>query len=138
MRGSTSSTMDPAGLRSYVGGPSVRSAAFTVFLETPCTRAISEIDIFSDRRSRRISAQSSTHNTPSSSGSVEARLIRKVVSFRLPRPGQFSRAVDKRGFGTSDLAGRLAHKTRIGADTPHAGAAAYRAVHHVELGWVIL
>ena len=96
MRGSTSSTIDPAGSRSYFGGASERSAAFTVFLEMPCTRAISEIDSFSARRNRRISAQSSTANTPSSSGSVGARVIRKVVSFRLPRPGQFSPAVDSR------------------------------------------
>jgi hypothetical protein len=35
MRGSTSSTIDPAGLRSYFGAASERSAALTVFLATP-------------------------------------------------------------------------------------------------------
>jgi hypothetical protein len=65
-----------------------------VFLETPNTRAISEIDSFSARRNRRISAQSSTLNTHFLPGSIQARVIRKVVSFRLPRPGQFSLAVD--------------------------------------------
>ena len=39
------------------------NAAFTVFRETPNTRAISEIGNRSDRRNRRISAQSSTLNT---------------------------------------------------------------------------
>jgi hypothetical protein len=34
-----------------------------VFREIPITRAISEIGNFSDRRNRRISAQSSTLNT---------------------------------------------------------------------------
>jgi hypothetical protein len=54
----------------------------------------SEIDISSARRNRRISAQSSTLNTHFLSGSVAARVIRKVVSFRVPRPVQFSDAVD--------------------------------------------
>jgi hypothetical protein len=94
MRGSTASTIEPAGLRSYFGGASDPNAARTVFLETSNTRAISEIDIRSARHSRRISAQSSTLNTHFLPGSVRARVIRKVVSFRLPRPGQFSRAVD--------------------------------------------
>jgi hypothetical protein len=35
MRGSTSSTIDPAGVRSYFGGTSEAIAARTVFLETP-------------------------------------------------------------------------------------------------------
>jgi hypothetical protein len=64
MRGSTASTIDPASLRSYLGGASERSAAFTVFREMPNTRAISEIDTFSARRSRRISAQPSTASNP--------------------------------------------------------------------------
>ena len=59
------------------------------------------------RRSRRISAQSSTESTPSSSGSVGARVIRKVVSLRMPRPGQFSGAVDSGGH-CSISAGRAA------------------------------
>jgi hypothetical protein len=62
-RGSTSSTTDPAGVRRYRGGPSLANADLTVFLEIPNPRAISEIDTPSDRRNRRISAQSSTSNT---------------------------------------------------------------------------
>ena len=41
IRGSTASTIDPAGLRSYFGGASEANAARTVFLEHPTTRAIS-------------------------------------------------------------------------------------------------
>jgi len=78
IRGSNPSTTDPTGRRQYLGGPSLANAAFTVFLATPSTRAISEIAIPSDRRNRRISAQSSTSNTcslppaPSSQGLQEA------------------------------------------------------------------
>jgi hypothetical protein len=75
-----------------------------VFRETPNTRAISEIDIFSDRRNRRISAQSSTLNTHFLPGSVGASLIRKVVNIRVPRPVQFSDAVD-----TAQLANDFRH-----------------------------
>ena len=63
IRGSTASTTDPAGVRRYCGGPSLANADFTVFLEIPNTREISEIDTSSERRNRRISAQSSTSNT---------------------------------------------------------------------------
>jgi hypothetical protein len=49
IRGSNPSTTDPAGARSYRGGLSLRSAAFTVFLEIPNTRPISEISTRSDR-----------------------------------------------------------------------------------------
>lgn len=35
IRGSAASTIDPAGARSYLGGPSAARARFTVFLETP-------------------------------------------------------------------------------------------------------
>ena len=62
-QGSTSSTTDPAGVRRYLGGPSLANADLTVFLEIPNTRTISEIETPSDRRNRRISAQSSTSNT---------------------------------------------------------------------------
>jgi hypothetical protein len=49
------------------GGLPIRaSAPRTVFREIPSTRAISEIDIFSDRRNRRISA-SPPRSTPTSS-----------------------------------------------------------------------
>ena len=70
IRGSTASTTDPARGRSYFGGPSLATAARTVFLETPITRAISLIGISSARCSRRISAQSSTDSTPSPPGSA--------------------------------------------------------------------
>ena len=53
----------PPAARSYFGGPSEANAAFTVFLEIPNTRAISEIGNRSARCNRRISAQSSTLNT---------------------------------------------------------------------------
>jgi hypothetical protein len=62
--GSAASTIDPAGLRSYFGGPSLAIAARTVFLEIPSTRAITLIGIPSARCSLRISAQSSTESTP--------------------------------------------------------------------------
>jgi hypothetical protein len=65
-----------------------------VFREHPSTRAICEIDICSARRNRRISAQSSTLNTHFLPGSVRARLSARVVKFRVPRPVQFSAAVD--------------------------------------------
>jgi hypothetical protein len=55
IRGSNTSATHPAAARRYRGGPSAASAAFTVFLQAPITRAISEIDNRSDRRSRRIS-----------------------------------------------------------------------------------
>jgi hypothetical protein len=67
IRGSTASTIEPTGRREYFGGPSEANAAFTVFFEHPNTRAITLIGIFSARCNRLISAQSSTHNTPSSS-----------------------------------------------------------------------
>src|SRR6185437_14622412 len=94
IRGSTASTIDPAGLRSYFGGASEANAARTVLREHPTTRATSEIDICSARCNRRISAQSSTLNTHFLPGSDRARLSAQVVNFRVPRPVQFSRAVD--------------------------------------------
>jgi hypothetical protein len=63
MRGSTSSTTDPTGRRTYLGGPSAANAARTVLREQPTTRAITLIGMPSDRCNRRISAQSSTLNT---------------------------------------------------------------------------
>ena len=51
IRGSNTSTRDPAGVRSYLGGPSLANAAFTVFREQPITRAISDIENPSERRS---------------------------------------------------------------------------------------
>ena len=108
IRGSNSSTTDPAGSRSYFGGPSAANADFTVFLEIPINRATSEIDTFSDRCNRRISAQSSTLNTRFLLGSVQPRFSRKLVNFRLPRSGQYSVAVDA-GIGlTPHSAAKLA------------------------------
>jgi len=95
IRGSKASPADPAGFLSYFGGPSAATAAFTVFLETPKTLAISEIDTPSGRRSRRISAQSSTLNTRFLPGSTEPRIYRKLVKIRLPTPDQYSASVDK-------------------------------------------
>jgi hypothetical protein len=48
----------------------------------------------SARRSRRISAQSSTPNTPLPPQLDNEPGSSRVVSFRLPEGGQFSRAVD--------------------------------------------
>jgi hypothetical protein len=96
IRGSNPSTRDPAGVRSYLGGPSLANAAFTVFREQPITRAISEIETPSERRSLRISAQSSTISTRSLPGSTPARVSGKLVKFQLPHRGQFSPAADKR------------------------------------------
>ena len=64
-----------------------------MFREIPNTRAISEIDNRSERRNRRISAQSSTLNTRFLLG-PQPRLSRKLVNFQLPRTGQYSVAVD--------------------------------------------
>ncbi len=62
--GSNPSTADPCGDRTYLGGPSDPIADLTVFLEIPNRRAIALIAIPSARCNRRISAQSSTLNTP--------------------------------------------------------------------------
>jgi hypothetical protein len=65
-----------------------------VFREIPSTRAISAIGICSARRSRRISAQSSTLSTCSLPGSAKARVSGKLVKIRLPRCDQYSVAAD--------------------------------------------
>jgi hypothetical protein len=62
--------------------------------EQPIKRAISEIDTPSDRRSRRISAQSSTINTCFLPGSTAARVTGKLVKPQ-PHRGQYSVAVDR-------------------------------------------
>ena len=59
---SNASTADPAGLRTYCGGPSEANAARTVFREIPNVLAIILIGNPSARCSLRISAQSSTDN----------------------------------------------------------------------------
>lgn len=86
IRGSTASTSDPRGCRSYFGGTSRRNAARTVFLEHPTRRAITLIGIPSLRCNRRISAQSSTLFT--------LHTISEGVRFRTTPGGQFSPVVD--------------------------------------------
>ena len=95
IRGSNESANTADGFRSYYGAPSLRNAPLTVFLETPMTRAISEIDTRSARCSLRISAQSSTSNTRFLPRSTEHRVSGKLVTFHLPRGGHFSLAVDR-------------------------------------------
>jgi hypothetical protein len=63
-RGSNASTADPAGFRTYVGGGSAASADLTVVREMPNVLAIILIENPSALCKRRISAQSSTDNTP--------------------------------------------------------------------------
>jgi hypothetical protein len=97
MRGSTESTIDPAERRSYLGGASDANAAYTVFREIFSTRAICATGNFSARRSRRISAQSSTLSTyflPGSDHFDPARVSAQVLNLQMPRPVQFSRAAD--------------------------------------------
>jgi hypothetical protein len=77
IRGSNPSTTEPDDCRSYLGGPQLANAAFTVFREQPTTRAISEIETPSDFRSRRISAQSSTISTCFLPDSTPARVKAK-------------------------------------------------------------
>lgn len=72
------STTEPAALRRYRGGPSLANVDFTVFLEIPSTRAISEIDTPADTRNRRISAQSSTLNTCSSPARFKPGSLREA------------------------------------------------------------
>ena len=80
-RGSTASTTDPAGCRSYFGGPSEANAARTVFLETP--------NIPRDHLDRhplrpmqpRISAQSSTANNSLLLSARKPRLRRRGSKF---------------------------------------------------------
>jgi len=93
-RCSTASTIDPRTGRWYRGGPSAANARFTVLREIPITLAIARIGIPSARRSRRISAQSSTPNTPLPPQLDNEPGSSRVVSFRLPGGGQFPRAVD--------------------------------------------
>ena len=96
IRGSNPSATDPAGARSYRGGPSDRSAARTVFRETSMTRAICLTGRPSALCSRRISAQSSTEITCFLPGSARARLSGRRVKIQMPRRGQYSRSVDTR------------------------------------------
>ena len=82
IRGSTASTADPFGARSYRGGPGEANAFFTVFRATPLKRAISEIDTPS-ARNRRISAQSLTLITHSRFTTRWSEFTRRqVISFQ--------------------------------------------------------
>lgn len=93
-RGSTASAIEPRGALSYFGGPSEASAPFTVFFDTPSSRAMALMGIFSARCSLRISAQSSTLSTLFLPGSWLEPGCQEGVSFQaLPR-GQFSRVAD--------------------------------------------
>jgi hypothetical protein len=94
MRGSTGSTTDPRGVRSYRGGPSAARARFTVFFEHPITLATALIGIPSARYSRRISAQSSTPNT-SLPPQLDSSQGLRGVNFQASVGGQYSRAVDR-------------------------------------------
>jgi len=68
----------------------IANAVFTVFLDTPITRAISVIGIGSARRGRRTSAQSSTLST---------RFLPARFKARSWEAGQFSVAVSWSVFG---------------------------------------
>jgi hypothetical protein len=57
--GSNASTAEPFGARRYLGGLPDANAFATVFLEMLNRRAIAACESFSDKCSRRISAQSS-------------------------------------------------------------------------------
>ena len=92
IRGSNASTADPAGVRTYLGGPSPPAPRDRV-LEHPNVLAITLIGIPSARCNRRISAQSSTDNTRFLLPRAEVR-VSEGVSFRPPIRGQFSGVVD--------------------------------------------
>src|SRR6516164_10780590 len=94
MRGSNSSTIDGAGRRSYLGGASEANAERTVLRDTFNTRAIILIGNPSARCNLRISAQSSTDNTPSSSRPDQGQETRKGVKIRAATRGQFSGGAD--------------------------------------------
>src|SRR5271156_698840 len=78
---SNASTADPAGLRSYFGGPSEANAARTVFLETPNVLAIILIGKPSARCNLRISAQSSTDNNSLLLSARKPRIGRRGSKF---------------------------------------------------------
>jgi hypothetical protein len=65
-----------------------------VFFEIPIDLAITLIGTPSARCNRRISAQSSTDNTPYPPASRFEDRVSEGVSFQLPSEGQFSRVVD--------------------------------------------
>ena len=92
--GSTASTHRPGAVARYRGGPSDANAARTVFFEIPNTRAITLIGIRSARCNRRISAQSSTDNTPCPPPARCEPECRAGGQNSAAAQGQFSRAVD--------------------------------------------
>jgi hypothetical protein len=87
IRGSNPSATDPSGSRTYLGGPSDRSAARTVFRETFLIRAICLIGKPSARWSRLISAQSSTSITCFPPDPFRVRIPGRGVKFRLAAQG---------------------------------------------------
>lgn len=93
--GSTASTIDPVRCRWYLGWRIRGQRTLHRVLRTPTTLAITLIGIPSARCNRRISAQSSTDNTPSPPpGSTRARIRAKGVNIRASTRGQFSRVGD--------------------------------------------
>src|SRR5437763_16819304 len=91
--GSTSSTIEPLEARSYFGAPDDASAAFTVFFDTPSSRAMALIGMPSARCNLLISAQSPTLSTFSLPGSFEPGSL-EGVSFQASPGGQFSRVAN--------------------------------------------
>lgn len=101
--GSTASTIEPLGARTYFGGTSRANARRTAFLETPSRRAIALIAIPSTRCSLRISAQSSTVITLLS--------VAEGVRFQPTLRGQFPGVADSL-VGVLWRSGQLAPTTR--------------------------
>src|SRR6185437_11717228 len=94
MASSNASTADPAGLRSYFGGPSEASADRTVFRDIFNVLAIVLIVNPSARCSLRISAQSSTDNNSLLLSARKAETQTKGVKIRASTRGQFSDDAD--------------------------------------------
>src|ERR1700758_4220260 len=80
--------MEPRGARTYRGGPSEASAAFTVFFDTPNSRAMALMGTCSERCSLRISAQSSTLSTLFLPGPWTVPGLREGVSFHASPTGE--------------------------------------------------
>src|SRR6185437_15148772 len=97
MASSNASTADPAGLRSYFGGPSEASADRTVFRDIFNVLAIVLIGNPSARCSLRISAQSSTDNNSLLLSARKAETQTKGVKIRASTRGQFSDDADRVG-----------------------------------------
>jgi hypothetical protein len=80
----------------------------------------------SARRSRRISAQSSTPNTPLPPQLDNEPGSSRVVSFRLPEGGQFSRAVDTVEREIDATLARQPVPVGLGSYLPHSSGKAAR------------